>query len=385
LCDKLDKEGLFAPERKKLLPPYPRRVALVTSAQTAALQDMLKVLRRFPWLKLFLYHVPVQGDGAGKEIAAALRALDRYHPSVGGIDVILLARGGGSLEDLWAFNEEAVARAVAASRVPVVTGIGHEIDTSIADLVADYHAHTPTEAAQVVVQNWRLAADGIGAAGARLRRGLRQMAQDGRQRLTAIERHETFRRPLFRVYMFRQLMDDREKALALMVSERVRAVRRRLQEIADRVDRHHPSLLIANLRNRLRSHEQRLEGAVRARLRSDGEAVGSAATRLAERHPRHRVRLLNQHLVDVGARFARAGADDLRRRAQRLAALASHLAAVGPEQVLRRGFSLTVRKKDGQIIRSVSQVKPGDRMITRFADGQIEWTAEDPRQLSLFH
>jgi exodeoxyribonuclease VII large subunit len=123
------------------------RIALVTSRGTAALQDMLKVLRRFPWLRLALFHVPVQGDGAAQQIAHALDTLSRQAADVGGIDLILLARGGGSLEDLWAFNEECVARAMAASTIPIITGIGHEIDVSIADLVADYHAHTPTEAA----------------------------------------------------------------------------------------------------------------------------------------------------------------------------------------------------------------------------------------------
>src|SRR6185295_11654402 len=108
-----------------------------------------------PWLEVMLYPVPVQGDGAGSRIAAALRHLNATIDQVGGGDVILLGRGGGSLEDLWAFNEEAVARAMAASRIPVITGIGHEVDVSIADLVADHHAHTPTEAAQVLTAHWR--------------------------------------------------------------------------------------------------------------------------------------------------------------------------------------------------------------------------------------
>ena len=119
----------------------------------AALQDVLKVLRRFTFLRLMVYHVPVQGDGAGKEMAAALRHLDRHHHTLAGgrgADLVILGRGGGSMEDLWCFNDETLARAIATSRLPVVTGIGHEVDTSIADLVADYHAHTPTEAAQVV-------------------------------------------------------------------------------------------------------------------------------------------------------------------------------------------------------------------------------------------
>ena len=186
-------------------------------------------------MKLCLYHVPVQGESAGRHIAAALRHLSQHRQQLcggKGADVILLGRGGGSPEDLWCFNDEAVARAVAASAIPVVTGIGHEVDTSIADLVADYHAHTPTEAAQVVVAalaaapatRWPSRRRGCDA-------GCGRGSGDAKRRLATIERHETFRRPLFRVYMFRQLMDDREKALALLVGERVRGLQHRLNDL----------------------------------------------------------------------------------------------------------------------------------------------------------
>src|SRR5688500_738390 len=180
LCTKLDGEGLFASERKRPIPPFPQHVALVTSTGTAALQDMLKVLRRYPFLRLSIYHVPVQGAGAAESIATALKHLSRTHQRIGGVDVVLLARGGGSLEDLWAFNEECVARAVANCTIPVVTGIGHEVDTSVADLIADHHAHTPTEAAQVVTANWRGARDGVDVAGVRLRRAVRARLTEAR-------------------------------------------------------------------------------------------------------------------------------------------------------------------------------------------------------------
>ena len=151
----MEAEGLFAQDRKKDLPRYPLTLILITGADTAALQDMLKVLGRFPWLRLLVYPVPVQGQGAGAKIAAAISHVSRCGEDDLLAEMIIVARGGGSLEDLWAFNEECVARAIAASRLPVITGIGHEVDTTIADLVADYHAHTPTEAAQVVATAWR--------------------------------------------------------------------------------------------------------------------------------------------------------------------------------------------------------------------------------------
>src|SRR5207247_552914 len=134
-------------QRKKAIPLYPRRIALVTSTETAALQDMLKVLRRFRWLHVCVYHVPVQGDGAAGRIAAALNDLNQAVSA----DVILVSRGGGSLEDLWEFNEEIVARAIAASALPVVSAVGHEIDFTISDFVADLRAPTPSAAAELLV------------------------------------------------------------------------------------------------------------------------------------------------------------------------------------------------------------------------------------------
>ncbi len=364
LKEKLEKEGLFAPQRKKPLPRFPGRVVIVTSRQTAALQDMLKVLKRYPWVKLSFYDVPVQGESAGRHIAGALLHLNRWRQAIGrgsGADLIVLGRGGGSMEDLACFNDEALARAVAASALPIVTGIGHEVDTSIADLVADYHAHTPTEAAQVVMQHWRLARDAVTRSAVQIGRGVRATVQGARNRLTAIERHEAFRRPLYRVQMLRQLLDDREKSLALRVNERVRGHR-----------------------DRLRSCEQRLGSAMQSRLRRSAQTIARLSTLLAERHPRHRLSLQRQRLESLQPRLLRLAAEDLLRRHQRLDSLSRQLEAVGPLQVLRRGFSLTTLKRTGEIVRSVSQIKPGDRLITRFADGQIEWTAEDQRQMTLF-
>src|SRR5207247_192350 len=136
-----------------------------------------------------------------------LGSLNRQAPKGAGCDVILLARGGGSLEDLWEFNEEIVARAIAQSAIPIVTGIGHEVDVSIADLVADYHAHTPTEAATVVVRRWQTARDRIDERALRLRRELRQVIDDARQRLVMIRRHDLFRRPAHRLNLLRQHLD----------------------------------------------------------------------------------------------------------------------------------------------------------------------------------
>jgi exodeoxyribonuclease VII large subunit len=339
LCEKLEREGLFDPARKRPLPRFPRRIALVTSRATAALQDMLKVLRRFPWIGLYLYHVPVQGDGSAESIAAAVRHLNERHQQIGGVDLILLGRGGGSLEDLWEFNEEIVARAIVASKIPVVTGIGHEVDVSIADLVADYHAHTPTEAAQVVTAHWKVVKNALDHSGVRLARGLRTVVQEGRQRLISIARHEFFRRPTDRINQLRQLLDDRQRALQFTIDDRL----------------HHAATEIARLSSLLHEH-----------------------------HPRHLVELNRQRINQIGQQLHRLTAIDLKSRHQRLDALERHLHAISPQSVLHRGYTITTRKKDGRVVRSSTDVKVGERLRTQFADGTVESTVEDQKQLPLF-
>jgi len=339
LCAKLQAEGLFDPARKQPLPPYPMRVALLTSADTAAFQDMLKVLRRFAWVRLLLWHVPVQGEGAAQRIAQALVDLGRRHHQLGGVDLILLARGGGSLEDLWAFNEEVVARAIAGCPIPIITGIGHEIDVSVADLVADYHAHTPTEAAQVAMARWRTAREDLEALGIRLRREVRTLLGEARSRLSQLQRHEVFRRPTDRINAARQQLDDRQRALAAAMQRRLTVARQRLMGL----------------------------GAV-----------------LAQRHPRHQLALMRLRLGDLSRRLAQELRRLHRRLGERLAAIASHLNAVGPQQVLERGYSITTLQRTGRVLRSAHEARAGDRLLTRLAEGTLHSVVEDQRQLRLF-
>ncbi len=313
---KLAAEGLFEAERKKPIPQYPRRILLVTSRATAALQDMLKVLRRYPFLKLMLYHVPVQGEGSGVKIAEAIQHVSRRSSDIGGVDVILLGRGGGSLEDLWSFNEEVVARAIAASRIPIITGIGHEVDCSIADLVADYHAHTPTEAAQVATHQWKAAGDTLRQSRLRLFQFIRQTAQDCRHRLASIQRHEFFRRPTDWIQMLRQRLDDRQKSLGLALTGRLSKAGHRLQMLEPR--------------------------------------------------------------LPLGIKLS------VQNRSSRLDAMGKQLQALSPQAVLTRGYTITTLKKGGEILRSSAALKPGDRLLTRFSDGQTESTVHDSRQMSLF-
>ena len=330
---KLEREGLFEQARKRPLPRFPQRIALVTSKQAAGLADMLKVFARTPWLTIDVHHVPVQGVGSAAKIAEAIRKL---RPS--GYDLAIVGRGGGSLEDLWEFNEEAVARAIFDAAIPIVTGIGHEVDVAIADLVADYHAHTPTEAAQVVISAWRQAADFVDTAAVRLRRGLAQQINLARHRLGAVERHEMFRRPLDRIERLREQLDDRQRQLANALAERLGGPQRHVARLEQRLHAFHPTARLAVARQRL----ERLSLSLQHR----------AASRIAKQRGR----------VDT---------------------LDARLQALNPLGVLRRGYSLTTLK-NGKVVKSIADVKGGEVLITRVEDGSIESVARDPKQPELF-
>jgi exodeoxyribonuclease VII large subunit len=333
---------------------------------------------------VLVYHVPVQGDGSAEKIAAAIAELNQRAAEVRGVDVILLGRGGGSLEDLWEFNEEIVARAMVASGIPIITGIGHEIDVSIADLVADYHAHTPTEAAQVAMTNWRTARDAVETVGVRLRREMRKVLQEARQRLGQIDRHPIFRRPMDRINLARQLLDDRQRALALAVGTRLRKIQALVHQYSTRLDQCRPAAIVMRLRNRLGEDQQRLVNAAHQRIRCCRDRLSRLMTALSERHPRHRLLLYRERVENLSQRLDRAVGQMMGRCRRELESAAAHLNAIGPEQVLKRGYSITVLKKKGAVVRSAAQVKAGERLVTRLADGTIESTAEDSSQMSLF-
>ncbi|QDU82863.1 Exodeoxyribonuclease 7 large subunit [Polystyrenella longa] len=202
---KLAEEGLFAPERKKLIPRFPMRIAVVTSPTSAAVRDMLQVMsRRWPVAEIIVVPAQVQGAQAGGEIAAGLKAVE----SIPNVDVVIVGRGGGSLEDLWAFNEEIVARAIAACPIPVISAVGHEIDVTIADLVADRRALTPSEAGELVVPDLRDILGGVRQIENDLRSALREQAHRARMQLEALVSRPVFARPLSTVHDRTMQLDE---------------------------------------------------------------------------------------------------------------------------------------------------------------------------------
>ncbi|MCI0464931.1 MAG: exodeoxyribonuclease VII large subunit [Gemmataceae bacterium] len=233
LKQKLFELGWFDPGRKKPLPGFPSRIALVTSPTGAAVRDMLEILaRRWPAAEVWVCPVRVQGEGAAQEIEAALRRVNR----LGGVDVIVLGRGGGSTEDLWAFNEEIVARAIYESRIPVVSAVGHEIDVTVADLVADRRALTPSEAAELVTPNREELAEGLHVLEARLRDLMLGRLRQGRQRCQELAERPAFRLPLERVRDLERRLDDWSERLERAARQRVAQARQGIETTASRLE-----------------------------------------------------------------------------------------------------------------------------------------------------
>lgn len=361
LVEKLRREGLFDPGRKQAIPPYPQRIALLSSSQAAGYIDVLKVLRPLRFLELFLLPIPVQGAGAAEQIAGEIRLLSARHGDVGGVDVALLVRGGGSVEDLWAFNEEIVARAMANCRVPIVSGIGHEVDTTIADLVADLRAHTPTEAAQQVVRHWKNAPDRVGQLQVRLNREMRDLVRHGRTQLQALERHEVLRRPGDIVDRRRQLVDEQTRRLTEGVRERLRRARDGVRMAELRLSRLHPAARLSVQQQQLRRLHDRLRSAAEGRLPG-----------------------LRGNLTQLEWRLTRSMPQQTATVQARLAGLTAMLEALNPKGVLGRGYTLTRLERTGQLLRDPHQVRPGDRLVTETARGPVSSTVGRESQPELF-
>jgi len=233
LKEKLSVRGYFDPRRKKRLPRFPRRVVLVTSPTGAAVRDMLEILnRRWPALEVWVCPVPVQGDGAAPKIAEAIARLN----TLDGIDAMIVGRGGGSLEDLWPFNEEVVAHAIFASRIPIISGVGHETDLTIADLVADVRALTPSEAAERVVPNRGELLEWLGGAVGRMRTLLKKKLELTQTRVADLARRRCFRQPLGRIREEEQRLDDWAGRLLRATRQRLDQARQRLAALAGRLD-----------------------------------------------------------------------------------------------------------------------------------------------------
>jgi exodeoxyribonuclease VII large subunit len=320
---KLLQEGLFDQHRKQALPLIPKQIGVITSATGAAIHDILTVLkRRFPAIPVLIYPVAVQGESAKFEIAQALATANLHQQ----VDVIILARGGGSLEDLWAFNEEIVARAIAASEIPVISAVGHEVDVTIADFVADLRAATPSAAAEHVVPHqeaWLNAFDAL------------------------------------------------EKQLSQLIQRRLLQHQQQLAWLDKALQQQHPGQKLQRNAQRLDELEQRINQAIQHKLRDCQQQLAIGHHQLKQWQPSQRINSHQQQLSYLQQRLQRSIELKLSRLKTRQAAICQTLQAVSPLATLDRGYAISQRQDNQQIIKSSQQLAINDLMLTRFAQGQV--------------
>lgn len=326
LKQRLLKEGLFAAEHKQVLPKHPHTIGVVTSPSGAAIHDILSVLaRRAPGINIILYPTAVQGEGAAEEIAATIRLAAQRNEC----DVLIVGRGGGSLEDLWAFNEEVVARAIHECQLPVVSAVGHEVDFTIADFVADHRSPTPSAAAELLSPDLQ-----------ELHKRLRQMAAHLEQAVA------------------RRIRDNLQRLRWLQ--HRLPHPGRRLQEIGQRLD----------------DLEQRMQLAQLALARHHHSRISELSARLMGQHPGHRLRLLGEKSRALSQRLQMAMPRIMENRGRQLAAAAHSLDTVSPLATLGRGYAI-VSRTDGTVVRNSDEVTIGERVSARLGQGRLVCRVEE--------
>ena len=338
---KLAAEGLFDPARKKPLPTLPRRIGVITSPRGAVIQDILNVLRRrHHSLNVLIYPAQVQGESAVAEVSAGLRFFNKHGennpaspqtaPSDFAVDVIIIARGGGSIEDLAAFNDESLVRQVAASRIPVISAVGHETDFTICDFVADLRAPTPSAAAELVIRSKVELEESVAALRERLRRAMQYKLLRERQNLLPLEKNRVFAR-----------MED--------------AIARRQQRVDE-----------------LRF---RLESLMRQRLAATSRRLEITTSQLHQRDLRRQLKAQQRELFSRLEALAAATQRYLMRRRSRLEQATGTLAALSPVAILERGYSL-IFSADGSLVKSAAQLAPGDLIRARLAQGEANARVE---------
>ena len=326
---KLEAEGLFGAERKRPLPKFPRRIGIVTSPSGAAIRDMLNVLqRRAPWLEILINPVRVQGAGAASEVAVAIRELATLNVLWPSVDLIIVARGGGSIEDLWAFNEEIVARVIADVDIPIISAIGHEIDFTICDFVADLRAPTPSAAAELIVPDIIDLRRRIDELAGCLQKCLRGSLEHQKTRLRFLSERTLARELLKRMHDAQQQIDLSRDALHRHIAHQLDYFRKGLLHIA---------------------------GA------------------LQSRSPVRELSLRRNRFVDLQRRFLGLPSQVMERARDRFRRVEGILRVLGPDATLRRGYSITTNER-GKLIRTVKSVEPRMRIHTRLNDGEFEST-----------
>ena len=326
LKDRLNREGLFSESKKTPIPRLPQRVGIVTSPTGAAIHDILNVLeRRFSNIHVLLNPVRVQGEGAAEEIASAIRDFNIY----GNVDVVIVGRGGGSIEDLWAFNEEAVARAIYESKIPIISAVGHEVDITISDLVADLRAPTPSAAAEMVIASKSELSEILSAQVYRLNRA-----------------------------MAAKMKETRGELLLLLSGLR------------------DPSNLLVALAQRFDYMQERLASSIKKILDNNERQTETFSVRLCEKNPQILLKLFKEQLYSLYERQERAILNRMERLTESVARRATALEKLSPLATLGRGYSMAFRSADGKLIKDSAQISIGDSIDLCFSRGRAKCTVE---------
>ncbi|MHC5122699.1 MAG: exodeoxyribonuclease VII large subunit [Planctomycetota bacterium] len=328
---RLQTEGLFDPAHKLALPAYPMNIGIVTSRSGAAVVDIAdSIYSRWPCATLHVFDAPVQGEGAAEKIAVAINKANRMQKQLR-LDTLIVGRGGGSMEDLWAFNEEPVARSIFASKIPVISAVGHEVDMTIADLVADARASTPTQAGVIAVPDYRDELGKLHSLKRRLHLNTRSTIQHSKNQLDTILASRVFRSPLGPLQVAAQRIDELVMALAGALKTRIMRTQSRLDRIREKLQKIEPTRLIASRFMAMSGYDSR-------------NRVGI-------------MKILSKNQL-------------------KLAALENRLAALDPRSVLNRGYSITMNERTGGVVAAIEDVQIGDPLRTELAKGQLHSRVE---------
>jgi len=310
--------------------------------------------------------------------------LNRWADALGGIDVAIVARGGGSLEELWAFNEEIVARAVAASRVPIVSGVGHEVDVTICDLVADLRAPTPTAAAELIAPRISDLLEHLERAQVRAGRAVRHGLALGAAEFQRVTAATPLIRPLSMLQERAQRLDELVQRLRIELGERFRGARERLTRAQMVVLRYGAGAEFARVRQRLEHLLSRLRHGLAGRVVRGERQVAARGAALQRHAPRGMIERFGEHLDQAARRVKQALRERIARLRLEVANRTDAVTSRDPRRVLHRGYSITLDARSGKVLRSSAEVREGQKLLTQLAEGEVRSTAEDPRQPHLF-
>jgi exodeoxyribonuclease VII large subunit len=367
LKSRLSAEGLFDVARKRAVPRLPRRIGVVTSPSGAAIRDFLRVLHhRFPSIPVLIATARVQGEGASGDIARALRILGRWSErgETPGLDVIVLTRGGGSLEDLWAFNEEAVARAIAASPVPVISAVGHEVDFTISDFVADARAATPTAAAELVAPILVQELEDLRIVQTRLSKAIERHLRDGADELTALTRGLGDPRRRLETESLR--LDDLRGRLEGRTRQRLQAGLRTLSQARETLWHAHPREQLARAERDLSARREALHARVRQRAAQEVRRLQVLKERLLAAAPQRRLLEARAALLSRDHELRRRHEMALSMHRRHLLTQCSRLDALSPLRVMERGYAIAFAQ--GRVVTRHGTLAPGEAITVRLGD-----------------